>query len=142
MGNRLRKVYFIFSFLIKKLVSFVTINYIISIERLTMTKGVNMAIRTEQNGISIELWTEHTTTHVRVHDHDYRGRLLWDSFETGSKAQNAFDRCINFFHAETARKPMNMVLSRDGSKLSGNVSCSAFHANGFYMNANTRLTTK
>ena len=98
-------------------------------------------MRTEENNISIEMWNEHNVTHVRVHDYD-KGRQLWDAFDTYTEAGRAFDRCVNFFHKKTARKPMGILLNRDGSKLMGDVACGHYHSNGYYMNANTRLTTK
>lgn len=41
--------------------------------------------------VSLNLWKEHGTYHVRAHDHDCLGRLFWDSFDTLTAARKRFD---------------------------------------------------
>ena len=98
-------------------------------------------MRKEENNISIEMWIEHGCNHVRVHDYN-NGRLLWDAFDTYSQAERAYNRCVNFFHEKTARKPMNLVRNRDGSAMAGTVSCKHFNSDRFTLIESTRLTTK
>lgn len=44
-------------------------------------------------GVSVTLWAEHGTIHVRAHD-ALRGRVFWDSFETVTAARARFTRAV------------------------------------------------
>ena len=94
---------------------------------------------TEQNEVNITLWDESACTHVRVHDHGYRGRLLWDTFETYTEAVKAYEKAINFFHKGTSRTTTKVVNSH-GNYTGETVTCKQFNDENFYLNANTRLT--
>ena len=44
--------------------------------------------------LTITLWREHGTYHVRAHDFKGRGRLFWDSFRTVTEARKRFAAAV------------------------------------------------
>jgi hypothetical protein len=46
------------------------------------------------NETHVSLWMEHSTLHVRAHDHSEGKRLLWDSFSTVTEARKDFDKTV------------------------------------------------
>lgn len=46
--------------------------------------------RAAKRNTVINMWLEHGVYHVRGHDHDKRGRLFWDTFETVTEARKYF----------------------------------------------------
>ncbi len=55
-------------------------------------------IETEDFGkINLQLWHEGACYHVRAHDHDEKGRLFWESFDTLGEARKFFKQKIREF---------------------------------------------
>ena len=57
----------------------------------------------EIGNVSVRLWSEHSTYHVRAHESGFggRGRIFWDSFRTLGAARKRFATAANMLQLTT-----------------------------------------